>query len=309
MNEKRLQPSAQTLRQLYILSGNMCAMPDCTTLLIDKDGTWIGEVAHIYAASDGGPRANSSLSSEDRRKFENLILLCSKCHKRIDFDVEQYPAKKLFQIKEEHEGPYRKGLEQAELKDCMDEYTPKLPDSLGAWGIMRSDEEYEDARKSLKNVTDRLAKVPTDTRDFLAKCLKRSSERRPSARNPEFEVLTAEIKESLSKVGIRISNNDIRNHVQILYKYDFAYYEEIDDLTEHRELIVLKDEGSVLSTARSIAEDEQAVTSEGHPITLETILVRLDFSSFENASKEQSNSGKGRPSRKKRRAKSSRHTK
>lgn len=309
MNEKRLQPSAQTLRQLYILSGNMCAMPDCTTLLIDKDGTWIGEVAHIYAASDGGPRANSSLSSEDRRKFENLILLCSKCHKRIDFDVEQYPAKKLFQIKEEHEGPYRKGLEQAELKDCMDEYTPKLPDSLGAWGIMRADEEYEDARKSLKNVTDRLAKVPTDTRDFLAKCLKRSSERRPSARNPEFEVLTAEIKESLSKVGIRISNNDIRDHVQILYKYDFAYYEEIDDLTEHRELIVLKDEGSVLSTARSIAEDEQAVTSEGHPITLETILVRLDFSSFENASKEQSNSGKGRPSRKKRRAKSSRHTK
>ena len=309
MNEKRLQPSAQTLRQLYILSGNMCAMPDCTTLLIDQDGTWIGEVAHIYAASDGGPRANSSLSSEDRRKFENLILLCSKCHKRIDFDVEQYPAKKLFQIKEEHEGPYRKGLEQAELKDCMDEYTPKLPDSLGAWGIMRSDEEYEDARKSLKNVTDRLAKVPTDTRDFLAKCLKRSSERRPSARNPEFEVLTAEIKESLSKVGIRISNNDIRDHVQILYKYDFAYYEEIDDLTEHRELIVLKDEGSVLSTARSIAEDEQAVTSEGHPITLETILVRLDFSSFENASKEQSNSGKGRPSRKKRRAKSSRHTK
>lgn len=192
--------------------------------------------------------------------------------------MEQYPAKKLFQIKEEHEGPYRKGLEQAELKDCMDEYTPKLPDSLGAWGIMRSDEEYEDARKSLKNVTDRLAKVPTDTRDFLAKCLKRSSERRPSARNPEFEVLTAEIKESLSKVGIRISNNDIRDHVQILYKYDFAYYEEIDDLTEHRELIVLKDEGSVLSTARSIAEDEQAVTSEGHPITLETILVRLDFS-------------------------------
>jgi hypothetical protein len=309
MNDKRLPPKPETLRKLYIFSGNMCAMPDCENVLIDKDGTWLGEVAHIHAASDGGPRANTSLSQEERREAKNLILLCRKCHRKIDSDVEQYPAETLIKIKERHEGLYIKGLEQAELKDCMDEYTPKLPDSLGAWGIMRSDEEYEDARKSLKNVTDRLAKVPTDTRDFLAKCLKRSSERRPSARNPEFEVLTAEIKESLSKVGIRISNNDIRDHVQILYKYDFAYYEEIDDLTEHRELIVLKDEGSVLSTARSIAEDEQAVTSEGHPITLETILVRLDFSSFENASKEQSNSGKGRPSRKKRRAKSSRHTK
>lgn len=309
MNEKRLQPSTQTLRQLYILSGNMCAMPDCTTLLIDKDGTWIGEVAHIYAASDGGPRANSSLSSEDRRKFENLILLCSKCHKRIDSDVERYPAEKLFQIKKEHEGPYRKGLQQAELKDCMDEYTPKWPDSLGALDAIPSDEHYKKAFKSLHTVATRLSKVPPDTRDFLAKCLKRSSERRRSARNTELEVLIEEIKESLSRGGIRISDNELRNHVNILEKYDFAYYEEIYDLTGHREYIVLKDEADILSTARSIAKDEQAVTSEGHPVTLETILVRLDFSSFENASKEQSDSGKRRPSRKNRSARKSRHAK
>lgn len=309
MNEKRLQPSAQTLRQLYILSGNKCAMPDCKNLLIDKDGTWIGEVAHIYAASDGGPRANTSLSREERRGAENLILLCRNCHTRIDSDVEQYPAETLIKIKERHEGIYIKDLQQAKHKDCMDEYTITWPKSLNAWGIIPSDEEFEDALESLKNVADRLAKVPTDTRDFLAKCLKRSSKRRPSARNEELEVLTAEIKKSLSRDGIRISNNEIRNHVQILEKYDFAYYEEIDDLTGHRESIVFKDEASILSTARSIAEDEQAVTSDGHPVTLETILVRLDFSSFENASQEQSNSGNRRPSRKNRRARKSRHAK
>ena len=287
MNDKRLKPRTDTLRELYIFSGNMCAMPDCKDVLIDEDGTWVGEVAHIYAASDGGPRANSSLSSEDRRNVENLILLCSKCHKRIDRDVEQYPAEKLFQIKEEHEGRYRKGLEQAVFEDCMDEYTITWPKSLDVWGIIPSDEEFEDARKSLEEVADRLSKVPTDTRDFLAKCIKRS----------------------LSRDRIRISNNEIRNHVRILVKYDFAYYEEIDDLTGHRESIVFKDEASILSTARSIAKDEQAVTSEGHPVTLETILVRLDFSSFENASKEQSDSGKRRPSRKNRRARKSRHAK
>ena len=97
--------------------------------------------------------------------------------------------------------------------------------------------------------------------------------------------------------------------MRILEKYNFAYYEEIDDLTGHRESIVLKDEASILSTARDIAKDEQAVTSEGHPVTLETILVRLDFSSFENASIEQSTSGKEGPSHKKRRARNSRHTK
>ena len=76
--------------------------------------------------------------------------------------------------------------------------------------------------------------------------------------------------------------------MQILEKYDFAYYEEIDDsVTGHMEMIVLKDEANVLSTALSITKDEQAVTSEGRPVTLETILVRLDFSSFENAPREQ----------------------
>lgn len=309
MNDKRLKPRTDTLRELYIFSGNMCAMPDCKTLLIDEYGTWIGEVAHIYAASNGGPRANTSLSQEERRDAENLILLCRNCHRKIDDKVEQYPAEILIKIKERHEGPYRKGLEQAELKDCMDEYTPKLPDSLGALGIMRSDEEYEDVRESLENVTDRLSKVPPDTRDFLAKCIKRSSARQSRAGNEELEVLAAEIKKSLSRHGIQISNKELHNHVRILEKYNFAYYEEIDDLTGHRESIVLKDEASILSTARDIAKDEQAVTSEGHPVTLETILVRLDFSSFENASIEQSTSGKEGPSHKKRRARNSRHTK
>lgn len=309
MKDKRLAPKPETLRKLYILSGNMCAMPHCTNVLIDKDGTWLGEVAHIHAASDGGPRANTSLSQEERRDAENLILLCRTCHRIIDRNVQQYPAETLIKIKERHESTYIKGLEQAELKDCMDEYTTKLPDSLGAWGIMRSDEEYEDARKSLENVTDRLSKVPPDTRDFLAKCIKRSSARQSRAGNEELEVLAAEIKKSLSRHGIQISNKELHNHVRILEKYNFAYYEEIDDLTGHRESIVLKDEASILSTARDIAKDEQAVTSEGHPVTLETILVRLDFSSFENASIEQSTSGKEGPSHKKRRARNSRHTK
>lgn len=309
MNDKRLKPRADTLRELYIFSGNMCAMPDCKDLLIDEYGIWIGEVAHIYAASNGGPRTNPDLSSEDRRKADNLILVCSKCHTKIDSNVALYSAEKLREIKKAHEEIYKKGLEQAKLRDCMDEYTIILPQSLGAWGIMRSDEEYEEARESLENVTDRLSKVPPDTRDFLTKCIKRSSARQSRAGIEEFEVLTEEIKESLSRDEMRISNNEIRAHVQILQKYDFAYYEEIDDPTGHRESIVLKDEASILSTARSIAKDGQAVTSEGCPVTLETILVRLDFSSFENASREQSTSGKRRPSRKNRRAINSRHTK
>lgn len=307
MKDKRLPPKPETLRKLYILSGNMCAMPNCTNVLIDKDGTWLGEVAHIHAASDGGPRANTSLSQEERRDAENLILLCRNCHRKIDKNVEQYPAETLIKIKERHESTYIKGLEQAELKDCMDEYTTKLPDSLGAWGIMRSDEEYEDARKSLENVTDRLAVVPLSTREFLVKCLRRSSRSKYPHRREELRVNAEEIRQAISVKGRQISRKTIAEHVKILENYGFACFEEKDNWETG--YIIFGDDASVLYTAHRIAEYEQTVRSDGFLSTLETILVRLDFSSFESASREQSTSGKEGPSYKKRRAKNSRHTK
>lgn len=307
MKDKRLPPKPETLRKLYILSGNMCAMPDCPNVLIDKDGTWLGEVAHIHAASDGGPRANTSLSQEERRDAENLILLCRNCHRKIDDKVEQYPAEILIEIKERHESIYIKGLEQAELKDCMDEYTPKLPDSLGALDIMRSDEEYEDVRESLENVTDKLAIVPLSTREFLVKCLRRTSRSKYSHRREELIVNAEEIRQAISVEGRQISRKTIAEHVKILENYGFACFEEIDD--QETGNIIFSDDASVLYTAHRIAEYEQTVRSDGFLSTLETILVRLDFSSFENASREQSTSGKRRPSRKNRRAKNSRQTK
>lgn len=285
----------------------MCAMPDCTNVLIDKDGTWLGEVAHIHAASDGGPRANPNLSPEERRNVENLILLCTKCHKRIDRDMKQYPAEKLFQIKEEHEGRYRKGLEQAVFEDCMDEYKITWPKSLDVWGIIPSDEEFEDAFESLEKVIKDLAQVPTSTRTFLVKCLRRSSESKSLHRDEELIVNAEEIRQAISVEGRQISRKTIADHVKILQKYGFACFEVIDD--QETDDIIFSDDASVLYTAHRIAKNEQTERSDEPLSTLETILVRLDFFSFENASQEQSNSGKRRPSHKNRRAKNSRHTK
>ena len=307
MNDKRLKPRTDTLRELYIFSGNMCAMPYCKSLLIDEYGTWIGEVAHIYAASNGGPRANSGLSSEDRRRANNLILVCSNCHTRIDSNATQYTAEMLVEIKEAHEAIYKKGLEQAKLRDCMDEYTIRLPQSLGAWDITPSDEHFAETFESLQTVATRLSQVPTPTRIFLIQCLRRSSEARFPYQHKELIANAEEIRQAISVEGKQISRNEITSHIRILEKYNFACFEEIDDHETGN--IMLGDEAFVLSTARRIAEDEHAVISDGFLSTLETILVKLDFSSFEHTSRKQNNSGKEGQSRKKRRAKSSRHTK
>lgn len=43
---KRLKPLPEVLRELFLLSGNECAMANCKTVLVDQQGTMIGEVAH-----------------------------------------------------------------------------------------------------------------------------------------------------------------------------------------------------------------------------------------------------------------------
>jgi hypothetical protein len=82
--KKRLDPTPATLRNLYLASGGVCAMPGCDKRLNKANGAWIGTVAHIVSAEDNGPRADSSMSAEEKRAFTNLILLCADHGRLID---------------------------------------------------------------------------------------------------------------------------------------------------------------------------------------------------------------------------------
>jgi hypothetical protein len=104
--KKRLDPTPATLRNLYLASGGVCAMPSCDKRLNKANGAWIGTVAHIVAAEDNGPRADPSMSPEDKRAFSNLILLCAD-HGRLidgrDTGERDFPRRKLEEIKRIHE--------------------------------------------------------------------------------------------------------------------------------------------------------------------------------------------------------------
>ena len=94
------------LKKLFALSGNNCAMPDCSKRLVSKDGnTVIGKICHIEAASENGPRWNSKMEDDDRRDFANLILMCSDHHDEIDevVNLKKYSVSVLKKMKEGHE--------------------------------------------------------------------------------------------------------------------------------------------------------------------------------------------------------------
>lgn len=39
---KRLTPKGETVREVFLKSGNLCAFPGCRALMMDADGTFIG---------------------------------------------------------------------------------------------------------------------------------------------------------------------------------------------------------------------------------------------------------------------------
>ena len=95
--------SILTIKKLYAMSGNTCAMPGCNAKLFSEIDTFVGQVCHINARSIGGPRYDPSQSDEERNGYGNLLILCPKCHAIIDSREDLYPAEALREIKRIHE--------------------------------------------------------------------------------------------------------------------------------------------------------------------------------------------------------------
>jgi hypothetical protein len=107
--------SERTLKILFAMSRNQCAHPDCTNPIIKAKTEFsgalvLGQIAHIYAASDDGPRGNSKLTDKERNGPDNLILLCPTHHVEVDGQHETYPATLLLQWKARHERRFREEL-------------------------------------------------------------------------------------------------------------------------------------------------------------------------------------------------------
>ena len=100
----RKPPTPATIKKLFALSGNTCAFQACNNKLVEND-TVIGEVCHIEAANKGA-RYNPDTGDEDLRNFDNLILMCKKCHKIIDDNETKYTTALLKDWKKEHEEKY-----------------------------------------------------------------------------------------------------------------------------------------------------------------------------------------------------------
>jgi hypothetical protein len=114
---KRLTPTAETVRRLFLLSGNQCAYPGCQHPIILYDGQYVGELCHICAAEEGGERFDENQSNEDRRHFDNLMLMCHD-HHVLTNNVIEYSPERMRTLKADHERRFAAGL--ASMIDSAD---------------------------------------------------------------------------------------------------------------------------------------------------------------------------------------------
>jgi hypothetical protein len=95
--------------------------------------TLVGENCHIVAESDGGPRANPTMSIPDRNSYQNLILLCRNHHKVID-DLpngpRSFPVLTLQSMKVAHESWVKDQLGYDQSRQFQDEQFAEI---LDAW--------------------------------------------------------------------------------------------------------------------------------------------------------------------------------
>ncbi len=112
MGNKAREYTRTTLKRLFLLSCNQCAAPDCKKSLEARDEkTIIAKICHIEAASPDGPRFNPNMTDDQRRDFDNLILLCDECHSIIDNkdNESKYTVDLLKKWKRDHENKCRIG--------------------------------------------------------------------------------------------------------------------------------------------------------------------------------------------------------
>lgn len=92
---------------LFVRAGGRCEFDGCNHYLLEHHLTLtegnFAEVAHAVAFKPDGPRGREGTRPADINDVNNLMLLCSQCHKLVDDHPTKYTRRTLEEYKERHE--------------------------------------------------------------------------------------------------------------------------------------------------------------------------------------------------------------
>jgi hypothetical protein len=213
---KRLTPKPSVLRELYLLSGNQCAMTGCKNVIIDNKGTVIGQICHIEAAMPDGPRFNAYQTNEQRRELSNLVLICANHHLQIDSKKHEtdWPLAKVKALKVTHEAKFKAiagSLEQSFNRQFEDNTDSLEPTDPGDFTILEKElpackldkQDKSKRAQQVKEFIKKAAKVPLTEREFMLGLIKRAMKLTPTSHEVSVHVddVTSALSLSANKLN------------------------------------------------------------------------------------------------------------
>lgn len=267
---KRLPPTFNTLRELYLKSGNRCAFPGCNQSIFNDKGALVGQVCHIEAAEKGGERFNKDQTNEQRRAPSNLVLMCCPHHVETD-DVDKFPVEAMVRIKTEHEKKFS-DVVGAMLLSVTDHTTltkASIPTNLNKlaaflrWNL--SDEEHAEVLEEFTVIIDNLSNVPIPSREFFSILVKRGEDGRFSA---DLQCSVGVVRQATG-----LSTDELRECFGILDNAGFTFDNDRDDFGVEQAGIAKAPSGWTLwSDLRAFCKKQK--------IDLAVMIVNLDFSAL-----------------------------
>lgn len=96
-----------TQMQLFARAAGRCEFDGCNKSVLEHGLTLtaanFGQMAHIVAFKEDGPRGLAGTRPVDINSIDNLMLLCPECHKLVDDHPMQFPRALLEGFKKQHE--------------------------------------------------------------------------------------------------------------------------------------------------------------------------------------------------------------
>jgi tetratricopeptide (TPR) repeat protein/DNA replication protein DnaC len=140
---------------LFSRSGGFCSRCHEKLYEIQDTGTFtfIGEVCHIKGPKRNSPRYDENYPESKLNQYENLLVLCSKCHTIIDQEPLKFSVRLLRKLKSSHEKLIESRIKDEASSDFLFSYY-----ALGIPGRIIS---FEDLTSSENRITNKHIAVPT----------------------------------------------------------------------------------------------------------------------------------------------------
>lgn len=240
-----------------------------------SDGVLVGRIAHIEAALPDGPRFRASMSNDERRGFDNLLLLCGTHHDIVDQDLTKWTVSALKDLKKRHEAIYTGVIDllQSTVGDSTEgtEWRPAQNLKRLLQGPDFTAEEMAGSLEVINGFAERLAAVPIGARSLLALVVSRGSGTSGGGIFEEVSI-PMPVLEQLADC----STSDLISHINVLDHFELAYIDT--EVFEGPVLVIVGNSTPtqgwpILAKLREMAGDDSTLIRQA--------LVHLDFTVFD----------------------------